>query len=45
MELIKKGVLFIFKNEVKRDILSFFRKKGIYCEAIKDEIIDIYFLY
>lgn len=42
MELIKKGVLFLFKGEIKRDILSFFRKKGIYCEAIKEEMIDAY---
>lgn len=42
MELIKKGVLFVFKDEVKRDILSFFRKRGIYCEAIKDAILEVY---
>ena len=42
MELVQKGVLFLFKGEIKRDILSFFRGKGVYCEAIKEELLDSY---
>ena len=42
MELINRGILFVFNKEVKRDILTFFRKRNIYCEAIKEDTFDKY---
>ena len=42
MYLINKGVLFVFDNEVKRDILTYFRQKNVYCEAIKKEKLKDY---
>lgn len=44
MELINKGVLFLFDNEVKRDILTYFRQKKIYCEAINKEKLKEYLI-
>ena len=42
MNLMKKGVLFVFDHDAKRDILTYFRDKKIYCEAIKKEVLMDY---
>ena len=38
MELINKGILFVFKDEKEynSDLIVFFRKKHIYCEPIRE---------
>ena len=42
MNLISRGVLFVFDHEVKRDLLTWFRQRNVYCEAIKKDRLKEY---